>query len=276
MTKTLYLFITLFIIQQIALAGVSPSINKSNSYEILASEDLGSEIKEKNFHQIINNVYALYAATGAKLRRPFVISTADWQKPYFSAWAAYNESQNLYSINFWGGFARIPSMTESAFALTVCHEIGHIIGGAPYHKSQHNNHMSAEGQSDFFASALCFKKYALNYDLPVPTEQNPYGTALCYDKFKNENAQFELCLQTLKAGNDLAKVLVFTSFRDIEVAYDTPSNEVVDQTNTDGYPSIQCRLDTFMRGSLAKYNAKHINLSDEAELRPECWFKNEP
>ena len=44
----------------------------------------------------------------------------------------YRDIRNKqWIINLYGGLARHPLITEDAYALVICHEIGHHIGGAP-------------------------------------------------------------------------------------------------------------------------------------------------
>ena len=51
------------------------------------------------------------------------------------------------------GMARRPEMTEDAFMIIVCHEIGHHLAGMP----QYDEWAAIEGQADFFATHACAK-----------------------------------------------------------------------------------------------------------------------
>lgn len=260
-------FIIFFItFSQLSIASVLLSDNKSPSWMIAADEETTSEINEENFHSIINEVTSLYIQEGIDQQRSLVIRVADWQVPYYSAWARYEDENDLYTINFWGGFARIPTMTERGFALTVCHEIGHILAGEPRLTLKHSDKMSAEGQSDYFASSKCFKKYQQKFPFPLEVELNPFAASKCLDKF-TDSEQLDLCLQTAKAGSDLAAVLSFHG--QVENShFETPDLTEVEETINNSYPSIQCRLDTFLAGALSDYGKNE-------DLRPKCWYKQD-
>jgi hypothetical protein len=253
------------------LASVIPSGNKANTYMIEAHEETSSEINEQNFHQIIGRAVGLYTDLAREQDRNLVVKVLDWQFPYFSAWARYEEQDDLYTVNFWGGFARIPGMTERGFALTVCHELGHILGGAPFHKIKDSEMMSAEGQSDYFASALCLKRYHYNFPFPKETDLDPYAAAKCFEKFKDEDQQ-DFCFQTAKAGSDLSVVLAFIASKDVP-QFETPQSLVVEETLYNSYPHIQCRLDTYLAGALSTYDANLDTIIESQDMRPKCWFK---
>lgn len=244
-------------------------------WSIETHEDLGSEIDLVSFHRIISEVFQLYQENN--LNRTLELGVVDWETPYFSAWATENSDLDTYQINFWGGYARLPDMTKRSFILTACHEVGHILGSAPFHLTETLKNMSAEGQADFFAAAFCMKRYYLHYGFEDEVEDlNPYAAARCYDQFGKKEAlsnelEFELCLQVAKAGQDLSQVLTFLKPSEIG-EYHTPSPLVVEETNYNGYPDIQCRLDTYLAGAL---RATHLNKEESGRLRPACWFSSQ-
>lgn len=233
-------------------------------WAIEVHEDLGSKVTEADFYEIIGKIYSLYQNN--EMNRNLVVGIQDWKIPFFSAWAF--DTGEEFTINFWGGFARIPGMTRRAFALTACHEVGHVLGGAPYHTIRISKTMSAEGQADFFATAFCFKKYLETFgEEEVAVDLSPYALDKCRTKFSDERMR-EYCFSTAKAGQDLAAVLTF--LKPLEVAdYSSPSDHVVEETLFNSYPTIQCRLDTYLVGALADYPLKE----NEDSLKPACWFK---
>lgn len=272
--KALFLILIMIQIGFTALADTSHFINKKNKINfssITPEEDYGSLVTEQSFYTVASRVYSLYASEAQKFNRKLIIKTLDWKTPYFSAWAAKeSEGDEVYSINFWGGLARLPHMTDAAFALTACHEVGHILGGKPYINISSLAHMTSEGQSDFFASALCLKKYDQIFKLPIETEVDPYLTSRCYEKF-NESAELETCLKVGVAGISLARALAFLSnYSELDVA--APSKEEVSETLFNSYPSVQCRLDTFISGALSRFDESNPLESPDAHLRPKCWF----
>lgn len=247
---------------------------KINFSQITTDEDYGSLVSEESFYKIVANVYSLYAMTAKNSGRTMYIKTLDWKTPYFSAWAGQdNEASNesLYHINFWGGLARLPYMTNAAFALVACHEVGHILGGEPRIKINAMHNMSSEGQSDYFAASHCLKNYAMRFELPLEVEVDPYITARCFEKFNDDKENFEICLQVAQAGNSLAHSLAFLSdFEGLNIS--SPSENQVNETLFNSYPDVQCRLDTFMQAALSDFRS---NFSDEIPSgdRPACWFR---
>ncbi len=249
-----------------AVADTAPllidSDKQRNSWAIEVDEDLGSEVTEVSFYEVISKVFALYANN--EMDRKLELGIVDWKVPYMSAWAF--ETDKAFTINFWGGFARIPGMTDRALALTVCHEIGHVIGGSPYHLPGQSVNMSAEGQSDFFAASTCMKKYINFYNIQEEvTGLDAVAASKCFEQFADEKER-GVCFEITKAAQDLASVFTFLN-PEQEYSFETPSELIVAETLFNSYPTIQCRLDTFLAAALAPYP-----LLDGEELRPACWF----
>lgn len=258
--------ITLFFKALTLEASVSPmdlnqeKVETDKRWSIEVDEDLGSLVSEKDFYEIIAKVYSLYSSNS--LERNLQIGIQDWQMPYFSAWAY--ETDEAFTINFWGGFARIPGMTRGAFALTACHEVGHILGGEPYHTIDTSKNMSAEGQADFFAAAVCFKNYLITFGHEgSATDLLPFVLDKCRQRYLDHEIR-EICFSTAKAGQDLAAVLTYLGPEELQVSYETPSPLEVEETLFNSYPTIQCRLDTFLAGAL------------QQKTRPSCWFYSGP
>jgi len=76
----------------------------------------------------------------------------DWSNSYMGAGALY-DGRN-FSVMLWGGFIRARYMHIGILSATLCHEIGHKLGGAPYQKfpDADPHWSSAEGQSDLSPS----------------------------------------------------------------------------------------------------------------------------
>lgn len=261
------LSLLLFIFCFSAFADTTPldqaAKEQRNSWAIEVDEDLGSEVTQESFYEIIGKVFALYRDND--LNRKFELGIVDWQIPYMSAWAF--EANDIFTINFWGGFARIPGMTDRAMALTVCHEIGHILGGSPYHLKGESKNMSIEGQSDFFAASTCMKKYLTHYSIKEEVVGlHVLAASKCFEKF-SDGSERDNCFEIAKSGQDLANVFTFLNPEQV-FSFETPSQLVVSETLFNSYPSIQCRLDTFLAGALAPYP-----LPEGEDLRPACWFK---
>jgi len=268
-----FLLVTVIFVSSIH-ASIFEIRNKANSWMIEAHEQTTSEIDEENFNLIIQRGVSLYLGMAQEQNRNLVVRVQDWKNPYFSAWARYEESGDLYTINFWGGFARLPGMTKRAFALTVCHELGHILAQEPFHTIKDSEMMSAEGQSDFFASSQCLKKYHYNFPFDSETELSPYAAAKCLEKFPSDELQQDFCFQSAKAGHDISRPLSQLGTTNLP-EFETPQTIIVERTLNNSYPDIQCRLDTYLAGAMTSYDIELNQIVDSQEMRPKCWYKHE-
>jgi hypothetical protein len=154
-----------------------------------------------------------------------------WEDPYFGASATKSEIPHVVSVYVRGGLVRVPEMTENILALVLCHELGHVLGGAPYQDIPGSEWTSIEGQADFFASSQCLPKYLQK---------------ISDDKLSS----IELKKKVLETS--LAATLFFQKYSPSEkepVALEKTASEIATTLNRISYPSLQCRLDTFKAGA---------------------------
>jgi hypothetical protein len=104
------------------------------------------------FSQTIRVFEAVFAPYAARDNRTFEI-LSDWNEAWPQAFARRWETDHLI---VYGGIARIPGSTIDSFALTLCHEVGHLYGGEPFGDSA--NRMAVEGQADYWAASECWEK----------------------------------------------------------------------------------------------------------------------
>lgn len=236
-------------------------------YEILPTDPTTSKIDEYLFYTIINRVEGLYSAEFAS-NGLLVDFNADWETSYFSAWA-HDDNPPLYSLNFWGGMARIPELNEYGWAFVVCHEVGHLLGGAPFNSLEHFSWGSAEGQSDYFASAHCLKRYFDQY----PYQGSPVPLSDKVVKSCNNN---EHCLNSAKAAINFSYIIKYL-YRDTpELNLETPSQISPEQSILVSYPDAQCRLDTIFEAGkcINDYTTlESWNCESGTGSRPRCWYK---
>ena len=228
----------------------------SYRYQVLTTDKTTSTVTQTSFTTIPHLIYALHLSDLQKIKATARV-TLDWEKPYFTAWAN-RESENNYTLNFWGGLARIPGMNDEAFAITACHELGHILGGAPRIKIKEFLWSSAEGQSDYYATSVCMKNYLKTKKLTVPKTLSETAFTLCRTTYANET-DFLICLNTNKGIEGFASMLEHLSQYKEVLDIATPSKKRVKVTTFDSYPDIQCRIDTLLQGSLG-------------QKRPSCWY----
>ena len=246
-------------------------------------------ISKEQFELVINKVHATYSslveAKGARL-----IINQKWDNNTVNASAARDLSRGTdWFISMYGGLARHPQMTEDAFLVVVCHELGHHLGGYPK-KTQafqvDRKWSSVEGQSDYFASLKCLKKVFEKEDneaalanKAIPKEVSEQ----CGISYPNQNEKL-ICIRSAIAGFEISKFLEVLTETKKPVSFSTPDKKKVFKIGKD-HNGAQCRLDTFFQGSLCDVDADTELSKDEAHtgactkkngnssgLRPRCWM----
>lgn len=193
-----------------------------------------SVIQIYDFYNVPVKIISLFYPEISKLKYPLVLE-AKWESPYFGAGISLYQEQ--YRLMILGGMTRIEKMTLDAYAAIVCHELGHMLGGAPFQTMPGSEWSSAEGQSDFFAASVCLPRFYKAQNISEGEIEK-----------KVEKAGFEM-MDALKDfdSNEPDAVLV----RNLDYKIIAPS------TLINNYPTIQCRYETFR------------NSNDKAA----CWFK---
>ena len=266
----------------------STGIVPENNWKIPVSfqkNGLKTGITEEQFNAVIDKVETLYApiisSAGARLN-----VTRSWSDGTVNAYAS--RSGTTWNVAMFGGLARHETITEDGFALVVCHEIGHHIGGAPKKAGWGmSTWASNEGQADYWATLKCLRKVFLNDDnaavvrsLTVPAELRK----ACRKEF-SKRVDENICIRAGMAGMSVSRL--FQALRNATVApnFATPDPAVVSRTN-DNHPAYQCRLDTYFQGALCQMDdATDVSQTDEKVgtchpahgdtlgNRPLCWFK---
>lgn len=280
------------LIAAIALSQPTWSCTENGSEGFLPENNLKIEvnakrfggISEKTFNDVITKVENIYAPLVAQEGGKLVISRA-WTDATVNAYA--QRSGKDWKVAMFGGLARHNTITEDGFALVVCHEIGHHIGGAPLKTSMWSSTWASnEGQADYFANLKCLRRtflnddniaYVANLDAPAAL------TKACKEAWSSPEDQ-AVCIRGGMAGDSVAKL--FAALRNQSPAkFETPDPAVVSVTD-DNHPAHQCRLDTYFQGSLCEVNFNdnvesdsetagtcHTSLGHKVGLRPNCWFK---
>jgi hypothetical protein len=283
MNKLIGLVIGLAVPASLALACVDgePGIFPPNSMNIPAKPY--KTIQENMFNEVITRAEKFYAPIFAADGLTFQVNRL-WSDGTVNASAI--QKGKIAEVNMYGGLARHPLVTADAFALVLCHEIGHHLGGAPkYKRFFTTTWASDEGQSDYFATLKCSREMFKNDDnqaimskVAVPA----LVTEKCQKTF-DSSGDIALCQRSAMAGAALANTL--GSLNNLpEAKFDSPDTSKVSKTNH-AHPAAQCRLDTYFAGAICEV-AKETSLSDtdetvgtcniqknfETGVRPLCWF----
>lgn len=252
-----------------------------NDMRIPVGAKNANNMTEERFNEIIDKVEAVYAPIIRSDRRARLKVNRKWDDDTVNASA--QQFFKLWIVNMYGGLARHPDVTDDGFALVVCHELGHHLGGAPKN-SFPMTWASNEGQSDYFASLKCFRKVFGgddNINIVANMDVDDHAVSMCESQWGNDE-DVALCIRASMAGYSLSKLL---SRGSRSLSFRNPDPRVVDRTN-DRHPEGQCRLDTYFQGSLctvphtvdvskrdATVGTCNRSGSDDIGIRPLCWYK---
>jgi hypothetical protein len=271
--------------------GVEASILPPNDLH-LQDGFLEGGITEKEFNDVIDYVSAYYVPVVSGFKAKLVFERK-WEDSTVNAYAS--KIGNTWNVAMFGGLARRPEVTADGFALVVCHEVGHHIGGFPFVRGTTAN----EGQSDYFATQACARnlwKDDFKKNATYAAKVNATAKARC-DKAWDSEVERNLCYRVSDAGFSLAKLLGALNKSDLP-DFSKPDTSKVATTNH-SHPKAQCRLDTYLAGGLCDVQFKddlipganrrlnaaakeqdalsvscsQFDTTREFAGRPTCWFK---
>jgi hypothetical protein len=254
-----------------------------NNLRIPVSSSQVSGISEQEFNHIIERYEKIYIPIAQESGGNLSVDRK-WKDDKVNASAT--RMFKSWKVNMYGGLARHQDITADGFAMVLCHEIGHHLGGAPKITSPIQRWASNEGQSDYFAGLKCLRKGFLGDDneaIVSKMDVPPEVTMKCREAYKTPVEQ-AICVRISMAGDSLAAVMA--SIRNAPRAkFDTPDQTVVTKTYHN-HPAAQCRLDTYFQGALCDrpldeelsdkdevIGSCHPKQGDTLGLRPLCWFK---
>jgi hypothetical protein len=245
-------------------------------------------ISEKDFVQIINTLEVSYTDIVKINYQATLVFEKNWVNETVNA-TAYRDQLDpkIWRIQVPGGMARANGMTKDAFALVLCHELGHHLGGAP-HSFLYGGWPSAEGQADYWATSKCLKKYfyevgsePFHFNNSVP----PKVLADCSSVYHQELEQ-NICVRSMMASIEFGQFLNALAIPKTVVHFDASDTRVVKGTNTNDYPRAQCRFDTLYQGALCPISFTQMTSDLDTNIasctsyetfgaRPLCWFSPE-
>lgn len=195
-----------------------------------------SPVKIVDFYTIPSVIISLFHKELASTGHPLLLD-AKWESPFFGAGISfYNEEFRMMIL---GGTTRIKGMTLDAYAAIACHELGHIIGGAPHQTITGAEWSSSEGQADFFAASVCLPRYfKAKGELPANIAKRVESSGF---EMMNSMRPFD-SNSTGEAGKLVRHAVNVT---------------VTKETLINKYPTIQCRYENFRNPT----------------KRASCWFK---
>jgi hypothetical protein len=273
----LVLILLLSLQSSFAHESLCESFIPENDLYIPAGLKTSGGITETEFHAVIDSVESEYAPIVASQGEILQIDRL-WDNGRVNA-SAYPKFEKVRRIVMYGGLARHAAITPDSFALVLCHELGHHLGGAP------RTYLSHEGQADYFGTLKCLRRAFLNDRNSSKMNMKLIPDAVkvaCKLAHPNTDDQL-ICLRSSMAAKSLADFFGMMS-KDVVPRFDTPDLYRVPRTLS-GYPSVQCRLDTYFQGALCEASFQenlsdfdavqgtcHKKLGHKVGVRPACWF----
>ena len=243
-----------------------------------------SSNQKDGYEQILRSFSEFYHKNHVALQ--VKINEAD---PSISASADFDGT--TYSITVNRALLNSNRITADGLRIILCHEAGHLFGGAPRKSAppewdgslapDGRSWMSAEAQSDYYAGAVCFRKFVRfensQFEPITLDEKNEFEFAYanCLAVWKN-SADARLCARASVGASNFLKLTW-----DFNISLQTPSVERPDSSIIETYPSRQCRLDTVFNGARCRSELPLIwNLNDSAIndcpdenfARNRCWY----
>ena len=258
--------------------------------DVLALE---SNIDEATFHRLIDETMALYKDLAAE-QGAILIAGHHWENSLVNAYA--NQIGQRWLIEVFGGFARRPDMNPDSFVLMLCHELGHHFAGYPFYDGRWS---ASEGQADYFATLHCVRKLWKNQVAENMSyrDKAPAEVRRSCDQVWQDTGDQDICYRSVLAGIALASVASKTGGEPAPAL--GRASKVVRSQTLKNHPPAQCRLDTYISGSLCAESEEWREIpgkglvagqgsraaetiadrysctrSDESLLgrRPRCWF----
>lgn len=213
-----------------------------------------ASINEDKFNSIAHEVMQSMQEE-IKLSGLSIKLNLDWDSPVVNAGA--NRDGTRGTINLHGGYAKLAPVTSRSFTHTLCHELGHLIGGGV--KVMPTAKYSSEAESDYFATKTCLKK--VFKDNNSFSELSKIQKEWCKSSFE-VTEELNLCAEILLASRDQLNVENFLTPSLAHKNFEELDQSINSTTNHNGYPTISCRYTTYIHGAL---NWK----------RPSCWFNED-
>lgn len=249
-----------------------------NDLHLQDSIELMGVSGQAEFNEVIEKARKYYEPLIRDEHGGRLVIRADWRNRTVNASAS--RSGRTWYVNMYGGMARHRSVTPDAFALVLCHEIGHHMGGYPA-----RGWAAAEGQADYFATHSCARDLWEGEVEVNAGFRGKIGNAeeKCDAVWADTSAR-DLCYRILAASESLAGVLGGGG----RVSLETTDPRRVWSTSM-SHPRGQCRLDTYVAGALCdvsfdtgliprRKSDLGVNSCVRSEgletgVRPQCWYR---
>lgn len=239
-------------------------------------------ITEDQFNEVMTRIEELYTGDVERMGDKLKINRL-WSNGTVNASATRQGKTRV--LNMYGGLARHKAIGIEGMALVACHELGHHNGGAPKIAGFGRLWATNEGGADYFATGKCLRRYFAQDDneaFIANLNIDPTAKQACEDNYSSRAEQL-LCMRISEAGQQVADLFMDLGKSKTRANYATPDKSTVRKTN-DAHPATQCRLDTYLQGSLCYVGNSEepsdtdykvgscYTPRDKVGARPLCWF----
>lgn len=248
---------------------------------LLLSMISSAQVSSEEVAKLVEQLHLLYQPVVQSEGARFVIET----KPESESVVASADRPDVktYQLSVHGGMIRSSRVNLDGLRMALCHEIGHLFGGPPLREAPFDwegprdpsgfSLLSGEGQSDFYAALVCFRRLVAGEDHRVALQGRPPSPrlqSLCEAGFPGDVTSQRLCLRSAWAGFQMLNMVA-----DFPISFDSPDLTPTPRTLHGLYPSRQCRLDIFAEASACRngfpLDLRGINL--DSCPRQSCWYR---
>lgn len=203
--------------------------------------------------------------------------------------ATVGREGDLFQVIVHAGFLTSPRLTPDGLRFALCHEMGHLIGGAPRRALPPEwegpaapdglTHFSSEGQADAYTGWVCFRRLVAGQDHLRALERAGQSVRLdeqCDRAWGSDSEMSLICRRTAWGGLDMLQLV-----KEFPISFETPDPSRTGKLIRDEYPPRQCRLDTIVATALCR-DERPLELdfddstanecSEPAGRRPSCWY----
>ncbi len=186
-------------------------------------------------------------------------------------------------------------LSPDGLRMILCHELGHVLGGSPRRNlpmewegpMAHDglSEASAEGQADYYASLICFRRVVAGQNHTAHLTAKPLGSRvakLCDDAHGGKSEGSLICQRAALGADNMLQLT-----KDFPISFELPSATIADKLVRNSYPERQCRLDTFISGAICRTpvqtdksglaldfdNSALNDCSQPSGQRPKCWYQ---
>lgn len=221
-----------------------------------------SFVTEEDFSEVNHHILELHEPTIASELRAKVelIQLYDDYGGAFRVDSAHKSlGEDRYVVTLTGAVPHSGRMSVEGYAIVACHEMGHILGGAPRQERLISKWSSVEGQADYFATNECMWRYARSgYFTHSINNFNDSMIERCEQKFDQLDDVLG-CMRIMSGIQAMVDYFNRNVSAEKRISIDARDTSKVTRT-LQKYPSAQCRVDTWMAGL---FN----------EPRPSCWYR---